>query len=112
MSFTYFHAHVYFLPKTRPTALWVRKEVTAWFAVAASQLIDTPIGPHPVGMFEVDFGPREFGALVPWFMANRRGLSVLVHPRSGDDLRDHTEHALWLGEPLPLKLDVLGGEGR
>ena len=109
MSFNYFHSHIYFEPVTRETALWVRKEITSWFAVAASRLFDDPIGPHPLGMFEVDFGARDFGAIVPWLMANRRGLSVLVHPRSGDDLLDHTEYALWLGQTLPLKLEILGG---
>ncbi|MDH4247822.1 MAG: DOPA 4,5-dioxygenase family protein [Deltaproteobacteria bacterium] len=109
MDFRYFHAHIYFEPHTREAALGVQKEVAAGFPVAVSHLIDAPIGPHPLPMFEVDFGPREFGAVVPWLMSNRRGLSVLVHPRSGDDLRDHTEHALWLGPVLPLRLEVLGG---
>ena len=42
-----------------------------------------------------------------WLLHNRRGLDVLVHAVSGDDLKDHTEYALWLGQSLPLKLEVL-----
>ena len=107
MSFTNYHSHIYFEPASRETALWVRKEITAWFAVSASRLIDEAIGPHPTGMFEADFGARDFGVVVPWLMANRRGLSVLVHPCSGDDLLDHTDYALWLGPVLPLNLEIL-----
>jgi hypothetical protein len=37
----------------------------------------------------------------------REGLSVLLHPETGDDLLDHTAHAVWLGTPLELRLDRL-----
>jgi DOPA 4,5-dioxygenase len=40
-------------------------------------------------------------------MLNREGLSVLVHPLTGDDYDDHAHFPLWLGTPLPLKLEVL-----
>ena len=30
-----------------------------------------------------------------------------VHPDTGDDLKDHTDHALWLGEMLELDLSAL-----
>lgn len=41
-------------------------------------------------------------------MLNRRGLTILVHPETGDDLADHSKHALWLGAVLPLDLEKLG----
>jgi DOPA 4,5-dioxygenase len=40
-------------------------------------------------------------------MLNRGGLSVLVHPETEDAYDDHTIHALWLGAPLPLRVDGL-----
>ena len=40
-------------------------------------------------------------------MLNREGLTVLVHPNTGDAYRDHAEHALWLGAKLALRLDIL-----
>ena len=42
-------------------------------------------------------------------MLNRQGLAVLVHPETGNDYKDHAEYAVWLGEMLPLKLEVLAG---
>jgi aromatic ring-cleaving dioxygenase len=55
----------------------------------------------------VAFAPALLPALLPWLMLNRRGLAVLVHPETGHERADHSAHAAWLGEVLPLRLDVL-----
>jgi aromatic ring-cleaving dioxygenase len=66
---------------------------------------DKPIGPHPIGMFEVNvFTPAQFGAFVPWLVINRGPLSALVHPNAGDGKRDHSQRASWLGTPVSLNL--------
>ena len=59
-------------------------------------------------MYQVAFAPAEFARLVPWLMPDRGPLDVLVHPETGDDLADHRDHAAWLGERLPLRLEALG----
>jgi DOPA 4,5-dioxygenase len=56
---------------------------------------------------QVELTSIELGAVVEWLMLSRAGFSVLVHPETGDDLLDHTDHALWLGRPLDLRLDRL-----
>ena len=40
-------------------------------------------------------------------MLNRMGLAVLVHPQSGRPRDDHTLKAMWLGQVLPVKTEVL-----
>jgi len=40
-------------------------------------------------------------------MLNREGLSVLVHPSTGDGYGDHMERSLWLGERLKLNEEAL-----
>jgi DOPA 4,5-dioxygenase len=40
-------------------------------------------------------------------MLHREGLSVLVHPSTGDSYGDHVERALWLGEKLKLNAEAL-----
>ena len=45
-------------------------------------------------------------SFLPWLMLNRDGLTILVHPETGDDLADHTDHAAWLGGILRLRLGV------
>ena len=40
-------------------------------------------------------------------LAGRGPLAVLVHPETGRQKPDHLEHALWMGEVLPLDASVL-----
>jgi len=40
-------------------------------------------------------------------MLNRDGLTILVHPETGDDVPDHRDHALWLGAKLDLDISFL-----
>ncbi|MCJ1407413.1 hypothetical protein MMC19_001484 [Ptychographa xylographoides] len=84
------------------------KDVTAVPELRIYRVFDTPIGPHPVAMFEVNlFTPAQFGAFLSWLVIHRGPLSVLVHPNTdGDDERDHTQRATWMGEKLPLDLSV------
>ena len=53
------------------------------------------------------FAPELFPTLVPFLMMNRMGLTVLVHPQSGRPRDDHTVNAVWMGEVLPVKTEVL-----
>ena len=72
---------------------------------------DEAVGPHPVSMYQVAFPIGEFPRLVPWLMLNRDELDVLVHPLAGNAYDDHTVYAMWLGDKLPLRLDVLKRAG-
>lgn len=59
-------------------------------------------------MFELNvFTPHQLGAVVSWLMANRGPCSVLIHPNTSDEVADHTEHATWMGQPVPLDVDLL-----
>jgi aromatic ring-cleaving dioxygenase len=102
-----YHAHVYYEPATRPIAERVREGLAQRFTARLGRWHDQPVGPHSRGMYQVLFAVDQFERIVPWLMLNRDGLDVLVHPETGDDLADHTRHALWLGQPLPLRLDAL-----
>ena len=102
-----YHAHVYFAETSKDIALKVRDEVGQKFAVKLGRVHDKPVGPHPISMYLVTFGISEFNKLVPWLMLNRSGLSILVHPETGNDIDDHSHHAMWLGEKLDLDLEKL-----
>lgn len=102
-----YHAHVYYDGQTREVAQTLRKAIAKRFDVRLGRWHDDPVGPHPLGSYQIAFGAAQFGALVPFLTLNRAGLTVLVHPETGDDLADHTEHALWMGELLVLDLSAL-----
>ncbi|KAF7509293.1 hypothetical protein GJ744_008187 [Endocarpon pusillum] len=109
-----FDVHIYYYQKNAiqtafARALWerVRREFPE---LRIYQLFDQPIGPHPIAMFEVNlFTPAQFGAFVPWLVINRGPLSALVHPNTdsqGEDERNHTQRATWLGERIPLDVSA------
>jgi len=108
-----YHAHIYYDPDhTRDRAALLRERLAAAFPdVRLGSWHDRPVGPHPAAMYQVLFARERFATLMPWLMLNRLGLTVLVHPETGDDLADHARHAAWLGAVLPLRLEMLSGTG-
>jgi DOPA 4,5-dioxygenase len=105
-----YHAHVYYDAATKPVATRLRDTIIGKFAVEPGAFSDEPRGPHPISQFNVIFESPEFQNIVPWLMFNREGLDVLVHPLSGSNYDDHNKLALWLGTPVPLRLDRLSGK--
>jgi aromatic ring-cleaving dioxygenase len=103
-----YHAHVYYDRLTKKRAARLREGLGSAFPAATlGSWHDEAVGPHTVAMYQVAFAAEEFAQIVPWLMLNRDGLDVLVHPLAGNAYDDHTIYAMWLGEKLPLKLDVL-----
>ena len=97
-----YHAHIYYDAVTRDAAARVRAGL-ANFNVQLGSWHDEPVGPHPKSMYQVVFAPEQFASVVPWLMLHREGLTVLVHPSTGDSYGDHLERSLWLGEILKLR---------
>jgi aromatic ring-cleaving dioxygenase len=103
-----YHAHIYYDPqKTRGAAERVCDAVSEKFQVEIEGFRDEPRGPHPISNVLVIFKPDEFEHVVPWLMLNRDGLDVLVHPLTTDAVEDHSGYAIWLGNPVELKLHTL-----
>ena len=102
-----YHAHVYYDAASKETAARLRAGVEARFEITMGRWHDKPVGPHPRWSYQIAFKPEVFGALVPWLALNRDGLVIFVHPNTGQDLPDHAERAIWLGEKVTLDLSAL-----
>ncbi len=103
-----YHAHIYYNPESRDTATKLREWVAArWPDARMGRWHDLPVGPHPSAMYQIAFHPALFPEIAPFVMMNRMGLTVLLHPESGRPRDDHTLHATWMGEVLPLKTEIL-----
>jgi aromatic ring-cleaving dioxygenase len=105
----HYHAHVYYGPgSSREHALLLRERVAAAFPAATlGRWHDAPVGPHTRSMYQIAFPSQLLATFLPWLMLNRDDLTILLHPETGDAYADHTDHAVWFGAILPLRLDVL-----
>lgn len=102
-----YHAHIYYNAATRKIAEAVRDAIIGSFAVEPGAFSDEPRGPHPISQFNVIFQTEEFQKIVPWLMLNHDGLNVLIHPLTESSYDDHGKNALWIGTPVPMRLDIL-----
>ena len=102
-----YHAHVYFDQATVEQAKALCEEAGKLFRVTVGRMHRQPIEPHPCWSCQLAFSRNEYTDLLTWLALNRNGLTILIHPLTGNDLKDHTDYASWMGEPQTLKLDVL-----
>ena len=97
-----YHAHVYWQNEDqRRKALSLRPSL-AELGCQLGTMWDEPIGPHPHAMYQVNYS-SENAARVEQMLAETK-LDVLLHEDTGDDMRDHTKGARWLGRELKLDL--------
>jgi DOPA 4,5-dioxygenase len=75
--------------------------------VQTFSLVDIPIGPYPLPMFESHVSAEDLPAIEALLNANRVNCSILIHEKTGDHVFDHTKGARFLGEPLELNIEFL-----
>lgn len=102
-----FHAHVYFDAATVDQARALCERARDEFGVEMGRVHERPVGPHPMWSCQLAFGPYVFGDVVPWLAVNRDGLIVFIHAETGDEIADHTEHAMWMGQVMEIDLSAL-----
>lgn len=98
----YYHAHVYWSTTEQRTRAIGLREQLARTGAGLGRVRDQPIGPHPLPMYQVNYCD-DIKELVERCLDDK-GLSVLLHEDTGDDVRDHTEGARWIGKKLDLNL--------
>ncbi|KAF9466072.1 DOPA-like domain-containing protein [Collybia nuda] len=107
-----FDFHVYYMPTIEAELSFARElheRIRREFPeLRIYKFWERPVGPHPTAMFEVNtFNPHQTGALFSWLTVHRGPCSVLIHPNTDDELKDHTELMSWMGKPWPLNTSML-----
>ncbi|MBL8839326.1 MAG: DOPA 4,5-dioxygenase family protein [Alphaproteobacteria bacterium] len=102
-----YHAHVYFDAASRDRAWALRERAGRELKATVGRFHERAVGPHPQWSYQLEFAPAELANIVPWLMLHRDGLTVFLHPNTGDAVADHTRHAAWMGSMQALNLDAL-----
>jgi len=116
------HFHIYFHQRNadeHQAALELRDAVLrlrrdgAFIAVPLFRVNTDPIGPHPVGSYEIWCPSESFASVYSYLCQHRGELSILVHPLTREERKDHELRNSWIGPSFPLdlsKLPVLADE--
>lgn len=99
-----YHAHVYFDEGTIEQAEKLCAEAGQALGIRVGRVHRQLVGPHPHWSCQLAFDATRFDAVIAWLERHRHGLNILVHGVTGNDLADHTDHAMWLGTPQTLVL--------
>ncbi len=103
-----YHAHIYFDESTILTArLLCERSQQRFNHIDVGRMHRKPIGPHPCWSCQLAFKRDRFADIFSWLTLNRNGLTILIHPLTGNDLKDHTDYAAWMGSPAILNLNAL-----
>jgi len=105
-----FHAHVYYDESTYKQASTLYHEASERFDISIGRMHKQPVGPHPKWSCQLVFKSQVFGEIIPWLALNRNGLTVFIHANTGDDLKDHTEYTMWMGQMEQLNLEIFKSE--
>ena len=102
-----YHAHVYYDPAEHAQAARLCEAAGETFGIKVGRMHDGPVGPHPRGSCQLTVPIGKFAEVIPWLIENRKGLTVFTHAQTGNAIKDHTDHVVWLGPSETLDLSAL-----
>ena len=99
----HYHAHVYFTPEQLNQApRFAEALVNTVPMLELAGIARRPVGPHPLPMIEFHLTELSIESLKSALADLPEIRSTLIHEDTGDDYKDHTEGAQWVGEKLAL----------
>lgn len=102
----YFHIHLYYDQSTLEIAKDLATDIKNKYSIPVGTFHERNVGPHPMWSVQLSVSNELFGEILAYVALNRNGLTVFSHPDTGNDLRDHTDHAIWMGRVQKLNLDM------
>ncbi|MCI5059461.1 MAG: DOPA 4,5-dioxygenase family protein [Alphaproteobacteria bacterium] len=104
------HIHIYHEPETdsKETAQQVADKLSALFkGYVIKTSSGEASGPHLKPNFLVHVQPEILGEVVSWLQFNHQGLSIAIHPKTGNGLTDHRDHSIWFGKQIGYSTEFM-----
>ncbi|KAI1701759.1 dopa 4,5-dioxygenase family domain-containing protein [Ditylenchus destructor] len=109
-AITGWHFHVYFDAESKEKA-WILRELVEQHLkdklTELGRFHEKPVGPHPKWSYMLAVAPKNLQYVFEWMVLNHGDLDVLIHPETGNDLRDHKVSATWIGSSHKIDYEKL-----
>ena len=103
-----YHVHIYFERGTPSEKLaeLLAKRTEAKSGGKINEIIryNKLVGPHTKPNIALHIKPEGFAEIVSTLQLDSKGLSILIHPETGDDEKDHAERPMWIGKSVDLNM--------
>lgn len=103
-----YHVHLYFehgKPSEKVAKLLVsRIKKNSSDKIDETLVYSQLVGPHTQPNYALHIKTEGFLEIVSSLQLDSSGLSILIHPETGNDEQDHAERAMWLGKQLTLDM--------
>lgn len=99
--------HVYWADADQRKEAAAIKNMLTGLNIHTFEMIDKPIGPHPLPMFEAHVNDNDLVTVEQEIEKIRKLCSVLIHEKTGNPMYDHTYGVRWLGKTLTLDIGFI-----
>lgn len=106
MHFDLYHFHIYFSNEQLGKLKELVEKLDAVDNIRIGRIWEYPVGPHPTGSCQISVRNQDFEKMLVWFLVERGGLDIFIHPLSGDEIKDHSDYAMWIGQSYQLNLEI------
>ena len=105
---TYYHCHIYFNQNSKSQVLSGLENLMNqnFKSLRLMQIVDRPIGPHPMPMIELHFIDTDKSNIIEYLKNKPEFSSILIHEVTDSDKKDHSTGATWVGEKLEINFSV------
>lgn len=104
-----YHVHIYFDhgSSSEKDACILTEHAQAVSGELINEIIryDELVGPHTKPNYALHIKKAGFAEIVGDLQLYNNGLSILIHPETGDDEVDHADRAMWIGKPVELNME-------